>query len=906
MIHQLRALASRVRSLFGGRKADRELDDEIETHLRLLTERYVRQGLTESQAARAARRQFGNVTLLKEVNREMHGIRSIETLVQDLRYGVRILAKQPGYTAVAALALALGIGVNTAILSAVNGVVLRPLPVDKPAELIAPHWGRKTDARVWGGFSYPNYVDLRDGNRSFSDLCVWDQISATISSGESRNDGDSERAEIVWGELVSSNYFDVMGVKPALGRGFLPEEDRTPNAHPVVVLSNSLWQRRFNSDQGVVGKTVYLNGLPFTVVGVMPESFLGSIFFYRDSFWTPAMMAQKFGRRAEWQTDRGYELFNLYGRLKPGVTMAQAEADLNLVAGGLAKLDPRDDADAKIQLTTEVDGRYYAATKVIKYGGLLAVFVSGLVLLLACANVANLTLARAATRAREIGIRLAIGAGRGRIVRQLLTESALLAGLGGALGLAFAYWGAGVIRATVPPVPYPVSLDFAPDGYVLKWTLAVSLITGVTFGLAPALLASRTDLVAVIKGAAASPSHRRRRWNLRGALVVAQVTISFVVLICAGLFIRSLGKARQTDPGFQTDNLVTMRINLDSLAYDEESTRRFWLELQRRIEAQPGVRMASLASALPLWDSGSRGSRGPVVKEGEADPPPNQGVNSDCSFVTPKYFDTLRTPLLLGRDFTDHDTADAPRVVIVNQEFARRFYGGAENAMGKRFRFAQGAPLMEIIGIAKDGRYRNLYEDRQPYMFLPVYQNPRASMALLISAQSAGALQAAAQGARREIAKMDSRLPAFGVMMAEENLSIAFWGPRVAAGMASTFGVLALVLATLGLYSVMTYAVSQRRREIGIRMALGASLRDALRLIISQGMRMALIGIALGLVCAFALTRVLTSLLLGVGATDPGAFVGVAVLLVAVALLACYIPARRASRVDPLVVLRQE
>src|SRR5262245_17531037 len=906
MIHQLRALASRFRSLFGGRKADRELDDEIETHLRLLAERYVRQGLGEAEAARAARRQFGNVTLLQEVNHEMRGFRVIDTLVQDLRFGVRILAKQPGFTAVAALALALGIGVNTAILSAVNGVVLRPLPVDKPTELIAPHWGRKTDAQVWGGFSYANYVDLRDENRSFSALCAWNQTSAAISSGESRNTDDSERAEVVWGELVSGNYFDVMGVKPALGRGFLPEEDRTPNARPVVVISHSLWQGRFNSDQGVVGKAVYLNGLPFTVVGVMPESFLGSIFFIRDSFWAPAMMAQKFGRRAEWRTDRSYALFSLYGRLSPGLTTAQAEADLNLVADGLAKLYPREDAGAKIQLATELGGRYYAATKVIKYGGLLAVCVSGLVLLLACANVANLTLARAATRAGEIGIRLAIGAGRARIVRQLLTESALLAGLGGALGLAFAYWGAGVIRATAPPTPYPVSLDFAPDGYVLRWTLAVSLLTGVTFGLAPAFLASRTDLVAVIKGAAARPSQRRRRWNLRGALVVAQVTISIVVLICAGLFIRSLGKARQTDPGFKTDNLVTMRINLDSLAYDEESMRRFWPELQRRIDAQPGVRTASLASALPLWDSSSRGSRGPIVKEGEADPPPNQGVNSDCSFVTPKYFDTLRTPLLLGRDFSDHDTADTPRVVIVNQEFARRFYGGAENAMGKRFRFAQGAPLMEIIGIAKDGRYRNLYEDRQPYMFLPVYQNPRASMALLISAQSAGALQAAAQGARREIAQMDSRLPAFGVMMAEENLSIAYWGPRVAAGMASTFGVLALVLATLGLYSVMTYAVSQRRREIGIRMALGASLRDALRLIISQGMRMALIGIALGLVCAFALTRVLTSLLLGVGATDPGAFVGVAVLLVVVALLACYIPARRASRVDPLVVLRQE
>jgi predicted permease len=795
--------------------------------------------------------------------------------------------------------------VNTAILSAVNGFVLRPLPVEKPEELIALHTGKKMDAEVWEQFSYPNYVDLREQNKSFSDLCASKETSAGISSGESRNSGDSERAEVVWGELVSSNYFDVMGVKPVLGRGILPEENLTPNAHPVTVISHSLWQRRFNADQGIVGKTIYLNGQPFTVIGVMPESFLGSTFYLRYAFWAPLMMAQQFGRRAEWQTDRSYAIFNLYGRLKPGLTMAQAETDLNLVVEALGQRYPKENADTKIQLTTELDSRYTGATKVIKYGGFLALCVSGLVLLLACANVANLMLARAATRAREIGIRLAIGASRGRIVRQLLTESVLLAGLGGVLGWALAYWGADLMRASFPPVPYPISFDFAPDVYVLKWMLVVSLLTGVIFGLAPALLSSRIDLVAVIKGGTAGPSHSRRRWNLRGALVVAQVTISLVVLICAGLFIRSLSQARQTDPGFETENLVTMMINPSLLAYDpQETTRRFFPELLRRIEAQPGVRRAALVNEMPLMVESL--SRGPVVKEGEIDPPPNQGVNSDCNFVTPKYFDTMQTPLVMGRDFTDRDGADAPPVVIVNQEFARRFYGSEQNALGKRFRFEQGTPLMEIIGIAKDGRYHTLYEDRLPFIFLPVYQHPRTGMTLLISAESAGALQAVVESVRREIAQMDSRLPVVGVMTAEENMSIAYWGPRVAAGMATTFGVLALVLATMGLYSVMTYDVSQRTHEIGIRMALGAQVRDVLRLIVSQGMRMALIGIVLGLAGAFALTRVLASLLLGVGTTDSVTFFGVAILLVAVALLACYIPARRAARVDPLVALRHE
>jgi len=892
------------RRLLRRRKCEEELEKELRFHLDQHTSDLIEQGHSPEEARRRARLALGGPEQVKERCRDARGTRWLRDLLQDLRYGVRILAKQPGFTVVAALTIALGIGVNTAILSAVNGFVLRPLPVENPEELVAPYWGRKSDAQVWGRFSHPNYVDLREQNKSLSDICAFTWASAGISAGETRAAGDAERAEVVWGELVSGNYFDVMGVKPLLGRGFLPEEDRTPNTHPVVVLGHSLWQRRFGADASIVGKTVYLNGLPFTVVGVMPESFLGSVFYFRQAFWVPSMMAEKFSRRADWYKDRKYATFFLYGRLKPGVTMEQAEADLNLVVENLARLHPNEDADTKIQVRAEVDGRYEGATRVIRYGGVMALCVASLVLLLACANVANLSLARAAARGREIGIRLAIGASRGRIVRQLLTESVLLALLGGGLGWAFAYWSAGWFQASFPPVPYPANLDVAPDGYVLKWMLLVSALTGVIFGLAPALLASRADLVTVIKSGAPNTARGRRRWNLRGALVVAQVTISIVVLICAGLFIRSLGKVRQIDPGFQTDNLVTLMVNLDLLAYDQEAARRFVPELQRRLASLPGVRSAALASEMLLMDS--RQSRGPVVKEGEADPPPNQGVISECSLVTPGYFETLRMPLVQGRDFTDRDDADAPRVVIVNQEFARRFYGGEKEALGKRFRFAQGTPLMEIVGIARDAYYENLYEERQLYMFLPVFQHPRARMTALIGTESAASLQAILEGARREIAQMDARLPVFGVMMARENLSLALWGPSVAAGMATTFGLLALVLATMGLYSVMTYTVSQRTREIGIRMALGARLRDVLSLVVSQGMRMAVIGIVLGLAGALVLTRVLASLLLGVGATDSVTFVGVPLLLLAVALLACYLPARRAARVNPLVALRHE
>ncbi len=905
MIHYLRALVARLRGLFGDRRADRELDDEIEMHLRLLTERYIRQGMSEAEAAWAARRQFGNVTLLQEASRDMRAIRLIETFIQDLRYGSRTLLKTPGFTLIIVITLALGIGVNTVILSTVNGFLLRGLAVEKPAELISAFWGKKSDPQVWGGFSYPNYIDVRNRTQSFSGLAAWDNMySASLSTTDSRNARSQERAELIWGERVSGNYFEVMGVKPILGRGFLPEEDRTQNTHPVVVISHALWQSRFNADPAIVGKTIYLNGVAFTVVGVAPETIYGSEFTLRQSFWTPLMMAQKFGLRAEWKTDRSYALFNLYGRLKPGLTMAQAETDLNLLADALAELHPRENADTKIQLRTEVDGRYGNGTRVIRYGGLLAVGVSGLVLLVACANVANLMLARAAARAKEIGIRLAIGASRRRIVRQLLTESVLLSLLGGALGWLVAYWGTWLVAATVPPLPMPINLQIAPDGYVLKWMLGLSLLTGLIFGLAPALLASRPDLVAVIKGDAAGQRSGRRRSSLRGALVVAQVAISIIVLICAGLFLRSLNKVLKVDPGFSAENLVTMILDPSLLGYDKAAGLRFYQELTRRIEAQPGVRAVSLATLLPLGSSGD--GRGPIVKEGEADPPPNQGIGSSCSFIAPRYFATVRTPLVMGREFTEHDTADVPPVVIVNQEFARKFYGSEQNALGKRFRFRQGTPLMEIVGIAQDGYYGSLYEDRQTYMFLPEYQNYQSQMMMLVSANSADDLKAVVEHARREIGQMDARIPVFGVTMAEANLSYAYWGPRLAAEMATAFGLLALLLVTMGLYSMMTYAVSQRTREIGIRMALGAQAGAVLRMVVWRGLRLTIVGMALGLAAALALTSVMKNLLFDVSATDPATFALITLLLLSVALIASYIPARRATKVDPLQALRHE
>jgi putative ABC transport system permease protein len=826
-------------------------------------------------------------------------------LVQDLRFGLRMMRKAPGYTAVATLALALGIGLNTAILSTVNGFVIRPLPVEKADELVAPFMGSKKEPQVWGWFSYLNYMDLRQQNKSLSGLLAWTMVSAGISASDGRNSGDSGRAEVAWGELVSDNYFEVLGVKPILGRGFSPEEDRMPNTHPVVVLSHSLWQQRFNADPRIVGRTIYLNGSPFTVIGVAPVTFRGVKFALRQSFWVPLMMSVKFGVNGDWVSNRAWGRFTLLGRLKPGVTLAQAEADLNLIAENLAKQYPNSNAETKVQVASEMDARFTDFSGWLKFISLVALCVAGLALLVACANVANLMLARAATRSKEIGIRLAIGAGRFRIIRQLLTESILLSLCAGALGWVFAYWGTDLIHVSFPPSPYPIELEFNPDLYVLKWMLIVSLLTGVIFGLAPAWWASKPDLVAVIKGEIGGQSQGKWRRKLSGVLIVAQVAISVVVLICAGLFLRSLNKALNIDPGFSTDNLVTMMLDPGSLGYDETAGKRFYMEALRRIEAQPGVRAAALASFLPLSDSNSL--QGPVLKEREPDALTGQGISIYCNWVAPKYFTALKTSLVMGRDFTDRDKSDAPGVVIVNQEFARKFYGSEQDALGKRIRlWWSGGPLMEIVGIAKDGLYLSLYEDPRPYMFLPVYQlyNPR--MTLLVSANSAVDLKAIAEGTRREITRLDERVPVFGVFMAEQNMSYAYWSHRLAAGLASVFGLLVLLLATMGLYSVMTYVVSQRTREIGIRMALGAQVGDVLKLVLRQGLKLVLLGVALGTGGALLVTQLVKNLLLNVSATDPLTFVMIAALLTLVALLACWIPARRATRVDPMIALRTE
>jgi len=826
----------------------------------------------------------------------------MNSLLQDLRYGARVLRKQPGFTFIAALTLALGIGVNTAIFSAISSLLLRPSPYAQPEKLAIVFTGAKQQPRVYDNFSYLNYLDYRDRNQSFNGLIAYRMTSAAISN---TSGGSDDRAEVVWGETVSGNYFDVLGAPPALGRGFRPEEDRTPNTHPVVVLGHSLWQRRFNADPAIVGRSVYLNGRPFTVIGVAPERFTGTKFPLRMEFWVPLMMRSQVINSDEWRADRANNPLGLMGRLKPDVTVGQAEADLSLIARELEKSYPQANEGTKVQVVTEREGRVSDAFPVMRLSSLMALAVVGLVLLIACANVANLLLARAAARSREIGVRLSLGAGRGRIVRQLLTESMLLSLMGGALGVLLAYWSADLMNVTIPPMPYVVDLNFAPDRLTLFWAAGVSLLTSVIFGLAPALNASRVNLIAVVKGDGGS-GPGAKRLSLRNLLVVAQLAVSVVVLVCAGLFLRSLRNAQTAELGFDVENLVSMQLDPEMLGYNAEEGRRFYAELARRVASLPGVSSATVTQVLPLSDSGD--STGPLIKEGEEPPPPNQGLFVNHSTIGVRYFETMGTRLLLGRDFSEHDDADAPQVVIINLELARRLYGGADNALGKRFHLGDvsGAPY-EIVGVAEDGKYRNLYEDPRPYMFLPHQQRYYVSQATLLArARSSDALPSVADGMRRETLRLDARLPVFDVRMAEQHMSWAYWGPKLGAGLSLVSGLLALALATMGLYGVMSYAVSCRTKEVGVRMALGAQQRDVLRLILRQGMTLVVIGLACGLVAALALGRVLTGLLLGVGGADPLTFAGVVALLELTALIACLIPARRAARLDPMVALRCE
>ena len=888
-----------LRRLAGRRRAERELDEEIGAHLELEARQNIEAGMSPEEAHYAALRAFGNVTLTKEESRAMWGTRSLEILWQDVSYGLRMLTKNPGFTAVVVLALALGIGANTAIFSLVDKVLIRKLPVEEPDRLVVVSASRGQGISTV--FTYPDFADYRASNQVFEGLVCYTQRALTLSEG-----GQAERVQ---GTIVSGNYFTALRVRPALGRGFFPEEDKTRGSHPVVVFSYGLWQRRFGSDPGLVGKAVNLNGYSFTVVGIAPSEFTGTVPGVAPDVYVPVMMQGQVS--PSWKFDplfgprsRGLSWLEVLGRLKPGVSREQAAAAMTTLGSQIARANPNPDgtprSEPKFVLEDGSRGHTYLLRD-LKFPLQMLMATVGLILLIACANVAGLLLARAGTRHKEIAVRLAVGAGRVRLIRQLLTESVLLSTLGGGAGLLLAASTSGLVVSFAQTNNFSnLTLDNRLDWRVLGFTLAISLLTGILFGLAPALSASRPDLVSALKDETTLPGKRARRLSLRNLLVVGQVALSLIVLVGAGLCVRSLQKLQAIDAGFDPARVLVMSADVSLSGYNNERGLRFYSELLERVKLLRGVEAVSLGAQIPLG-----GGISSTLKVAGYVPKPGEDMSSDFNIIGPDYFRTMKIPLLHGREFGQSDTAAAPQVVIINETAARRFWPD-QSPVGRRLILGR-APdeeVREIVGVVKDSKYRRLNEEVRPAMYVPLAQDYRANMALHVrTTGEPGALLATV---RREVQALDASLPVYNIKTLEEQKSGSLYTSRMAAMLLTVFGLLALLLAAVGLYGVMAYAVNRRTREIGIRLALGARGHDVLRQVLLEGMTMVMIGLALGLGGAIAATRLVASFLYDVTATDPVTFAGAALLLAGVAFLANYLPARRATKVDPMVALRSE
>lgn len=814
----------------------------------------------------------------------------MQTILQDLRYGARMLLKKPGFTLIAVITLALGIGANTAIFSLVNTALLRPLPVAEPDQLVSLNSVSEKGDRNFPTLSYPNYRDLRDRNDALSGLIAYRMTAVSLS-----HDGTNER---VWGYLATGNYFEVLGINPALGRLFNEDDDKRQGAHPVAVITWNCWQKRFAADPAIAGKEIIVNGRSFTIIGVTPQDFKGTEIGYTPEIWFPVMMLREVEPGSDWLESRNSENLFVAGRLKPDVSSDQAESQLRTIAVQLAREYPNENEGKTIMLSPPGLFGNFMRGSVTNFA-LVLMIVVGLVLLLACTNLANLLLARATERRKEIAIRLAIGASRFRLLRQLITESALLGVAGGVCGLLLAYWLVDTLTSLRPPIDIPLSTEMHIDGRVFLFTAIVSLLTGIVFGLLPALQATNPDLVPALKDETSIGGYSRS-W-LRSSLVVLQITLSLVLLVCAGLVLRGLQRAQLLDPGFVPQNAIMMSFDLGLQGYDGARAKEFKRHLLDRVRAMPGVEYAGVSNYVPLSLNISNNS---IFVEGREH---GRGANVPMAMVGSAgvgFVEAMGIRLVEGRYFTEADDETKPRVVVVNQDFARRFWQG-ESPLGKRFSFAGSeGPWIEVVGVIQDGKYFSLSEDQEPFVYTSLRPTSSGSPTLVI--RTSGDAKDVIAGIRREIQQLDANLPVYEVKTLVEHMDLSLFPARVAASLLGGFGLLALILAAIGIFGVMSYAVSQRTREIGIRMALGAGAKDVFKLIVGQGLTLTVIGLAIGLAIAFVGTRLLSSLLYGVSAVDAFTFALVVVLLSAVAFLACWMPARRAMKVDPQIALRYE
>ena len=810
----------------------------------------------------------------------------LESFVRDARQAARALIRSPIFTLTAVLSLAIGIGATTAIFTLVDTLLFRPPPGVRSADRLVSV-GRSQDGAGFDNFSYPNFVDYRDRNTTLAGLAAMQYEPRALSLA------GPEGGEAVEGSIVSGNFFEVLQTRPALGRFFLAEEDRVPGAHPVVVLSHRYWRDRFSGDSGIVGRGIVLNGSPFTVVGVAEEGFRGPMVLAPD-LWAPFMASTLLGSTESLLTGRQNVWLMAIGRLNPGVGVSQAQAELSTIASQLEQAYPEVNRGqgARVAPATLFPGDFQRIVNAFM-AFLLALAL--LVLLVAGMNVAGMMLARAAARRREIAVRLAIGASRARLLRQLITESMLLFLAAGAAGVVLAYWLVAGLMSLVPRLPVQLAVDPSIDWRVLSFALAVSLVAGLLTGLAPALQSTRPSLAPELRSDVGGTPRRQR---LRSGLLVAQMAFSMLLLVTAGLFARALVQARSIDPGFDTRDVQIASLDLQLVNYDPDEGRRFADALVERTRAIPGVQHAALSVMLPLDGGGF--ALGGLEVAGHEPPDGGRSWSADWNVVTPGYFDVMRIPVLRGRVFTDADREGTPDVAIVNETLAERIWPG-EDAIGQTF--GNDGRTVTVIGIARDAKYRTLGEDPRRFVYVPLAQRYRGRLSLM--ARTAPGVPVAVP-IRRLVAELEPALPILSEETLAEHSQIALFPQRVALWVAGSLGIVALLLAVLGIYGVTAFGVAQRTREIGIRIALGAQRERVLRLVLRQGVLLAGIGIVAGLALALAVTRLLERMLYGVPGTDFVALGAATLALVGAALVASWIPARRAAGVDPMVALRSE
>jgi len=883
----LRVWAARAIGLLTGRRQDLDFDSEIQTHLRLLTERYLSQGMSRTDADAAARRQFGNATLLKERQRAQRGFLSPAEWWGDIRFGTRMIMKRPGSNAAVVLVLMLGIGMNAAVFSFVNALLLRPpAGVASMGSLLEIWWHNRATGGVQGyfPFTYPDYAYFADHSRSLEGLLAFD------GDGHPTIWNRSGAGQVVQGQLVSGSYFPLLGVNAVLGRTLSPADDQLATPRPVVVISHSFWQRQLDADPGIVGRTLVLNGTAFSVIGVAPSGFTGLLVATEPDFWAPLATQEQFTHDKGRVADRdGYWLI-VAGRMKPGTDSVKAQAEMHVLARQLELEHPgsNKNLDPIVYPATLVPGPYRGYVAAFT-GLLLAVFA--LVLLIACTNAASLSLARATGRTREMAIRSALGAGRARLIRQMLVESLLLSSAAGVASVALARWMTQLLLQ-LKPASLPIALDVPLDWRVLLFALLVSCATGVTFGLVPALRSAAVDAAPVLKEETRSAGLHKSR--LRNLLLIGEIATCVVLLAGAALCVRSLMHANSIDPGFDTQHIAVATLDPGSLGYSPEKVSAFYRRLMDHVLALPGVTAASYADYLPLGTSEEVTS---VAKQITSDP--NKG-RSDVFRVDPGYFSTMGITLR-GRDFTQKESdSPEPGVVIVNEVLARQLWPG-QDPIGKRIALGGAKATSEIIGVVKSGKYRTLGEEPVAVVYRGTLPPART---LVI--RTSGDARSILQEVQRQVQVVDPMMAPTGSQTIEEYMALPLFPARTTGILLGASGILAVVLTAIGLFGVIAYVVSQRTHELGVRMALGARQVDVLKLVMSQGLKVTLIGLSIGLVAAFWAARLLAPLLYGISSNDPSTLIGVAVGVTAVAMLACYLPAKRAMRVDPAEALRYE